>query len=368
MNVSRLPGGDPAVLAQLQQHLLHLTGQLDALQHQVNRVAAEMEQERAQLAALVSHLVVEAQAPVPDLDRNLVEFIEQLSANHDQLIALSQKLTELATQDQLVRLATLVATQQQVAELVETVRELGRDQTRTREVDEQRSRQVAELLATVQEMLTRRNQIEARQVVVDQPRLDELRREARGEFAALFLPALDGIEAILDEGRVLLVRHRQELAEMGHGPPDRGAPGAGLVHRLRSRLSGEGDAPDAGTPIGPPSGPGVPPDAQAGAARAINAWLRGLALVRDRFLALMAQEGIVAVPVARQRFDPRMHLAVQSEPRNDVPPDTIVREVRRGFRQGSRVLRYAEVVVARPLQPPTPAGPPPAQPGPPPTG
>ena len=366
MNASRMPGGDPAVLAQLQQHLLHLTGQLDALQHQVNRVAAEMEQERAQLAALVSHMVIEAQAPVPDLERSLVEFIEQMSANHDQLIALSQKLTELATQDQMVRLATVVATQQQVVELAEVVRELGRDHARNREVDEQRGRQVADLLATMRDMLTRRNQIEARQVIVDEPRLDELRREARGEFAAVFLPALDGIEAVLDEGRVLLVRHRQELAEMGQ--PDRGSGAApGLVHRLRSRLAGEGDAPDASGPVGP-SGPGGAPDTQAGAARAVNLWLRGLALVRDRFLALMAQEGIVAIPVARQRFDPRMHLAVQSEPRNDVPPDTIVREVRRGFRQGSRVLRYAEVVVARPLQPPTPPGPPPAQPGPPPAG
>jgi molecular chaperone GrpE len=362
MNASRLPGGDPAVFAQLQQRLLHLTGQLEALQSQVNRVAAEMEQERSQLAALVSHLVIEAEAPAPDLDRRLVEFTEQLSADHDQLIALSQQLTEVATQDQLVRLATLVATQQQVAELAESLRELSRAHVREQETEELRGRQVRDLLTTVQAMLTRRSQIEERQVVVDQPRLEEMRREARGEFAAVFLPALDGIEAVLDEGRALLTRHRQELADTGQ-TPDRGAAGGGIVQRIRTRLTGEGDAPDAGT-HGPPHPP--PPETQGGAAQAINGWLRGLALVRDRFLALMAQEGIVAIPVARQRFDPRVHLAVQSEPRNDVPPDTIVREVRRGFRQGNRVLRYAEVVVARPLLPPTPAGPPPATSGSPP--
>ena len=365
MNASRLPGGDPAVFAQLHQRLLHLTGQLDALQRQVNRVAAEMEQERSQLAALVSHLVIEAETPTPDLELRLVEFTEQLSADHDQLFELSQQLSEVATQDQLVRLATLVATQQQVAELVETVRELSRAQAREQETEELRGRQVSELLGTVQAMLTRRSQVEERQVVVDQPRLDEMRREARGEFAALFLPALDGFEAILDEGRALLIRHRQEVSDMGHGQPDRGergAPSTGIVQRLRTRLTGEGDAPDAGQqPVPAPEAPG-------GAAQAINGWLRGLALVRDRFLALMAQEGIVAIPVARQRFDPRVHLAVQSEPRNDVPPDTIVREVRRGFRQGNRVLRYAEVVVARPIQPPTPAGPPPVAPGSPPAG
>jgi hypothetical protein len=174
------------------------------------------------------------------------------------------------------------------------------------------------------------------------------------------LPALDGIEAILEEGRALLIRHRQELSEMGHAPSDRGGASGGIVQRIRTRLTGEGETPDVTAPGGPSAG--APAEAQTGAARAINAWLRGLALVRDRFLALMAQEGIVAIPVARQRFDPRLHLAVQSEPRGDVPPDTIVREVRRGFRQGNRVLRYAEVVVARPPQPPTPGGPPPGSP------
>lgn len=80
---------------------------------------------------------------------------------------------------------------------------------------------------------------------------------------------------------------------------------------------------------------------------ALHAWLRNLALVRDRFLTLMAQEGIQPIQALKQPFDPRLHVVVQSEQRDDVPPNTVVREVRRGFRQANRVLRYAEVVVAR---------------------
>jgi molecular chaperone GrpE len=85
----------------------------------------------------------------------------------------------------------------------------------------------------------------------------------------------------------------------------------------------------------------------AAAATALNTWLRNLALVRDRFLALMAQEGIQPIQALKQPFDPRLHVIVQSEARTDLPPNTVVREIRRGFRQSNRVLRYAEVVVAR---------------------
>ena len=85
----------------------------------------------------------------------------------------------------------------------------------------------------------------------------------------------------------------------------------------------------------------------AAAATALNAWLRTLALVRDRFLTLMAQEGIQPIQALKQPYDPRLHVVVQSEQRNDLPPNIIVREVRRGFRRADRVLRYAEVVVSR---------------------
>jgi molecular chaperone GrpE len=85
--------------------------------------------------------------------------------------------------------------------------------------------------------------------------------------------------------------------------------------------------------------------------------------MRDRFIALMAQEGIQPIQALKQPFDPRLHVVVQSEQRSDFPPNTIVREVRRGFRQANRVLRYAEVVVARAPSGPsaTPAPNPPPQ-------
>lgn len=344
------PSEQPPIATQLVQRFLQLAGQLDDLQAQVGRLNAAMAHERNQIDALIEHLGKDAEESDP-LQERLVELTEQMSADHDQYVYLSRKLTELATKEQMVRLATVVATQSQVMELAETVKELTRAQHRGNELTETRGRQVTDILTTVQAFLNRRSQLEQNEVVMDAERLEAVRREARGDFAAQFLPALDGIEGALDEGRALLARHRQELVEMNQQPPgsgasiDRHAPAGNLVHRLRTRLSGEGEASD--TPHAAHPAGGAPHESSAAAATALNGWLRNLALVRDRFLTLMALEGIQPIQALKQPFDPRLHVVVQSEPRGDLPPNTIVREVRRGFRQANRVLRYAEVVVSR---------------------
>jgi molecular chaperone GrpE (heat shock protein) len=38
---------------------------------------------------------------------------------------------------------------------------------------------------------------------------------------------------------------------------------------------------------------------------------------------------------------------VGSEARSDVAPQTVIREVRKGYRQGTRTLRHSEVIVAK---------------------
>ena len=340
---------EPPIATQLIQRFLQLAGQLDALQAQIGRLNAALAHERSQIDVLLGHLGNEAAQGDPLQDR-LVELTEQMSADHEQFAFLSRKLTELATQDQLVRLATVVATQRQVMDLFESVQELTRAQERSNELTEARGRQVADILTTIQAFLNRRSQLEEQEIVMDAERLEEVRREARGEFAVLFLPALDGIEGALEEGRGLLARNRQELADMYHlhggSSGDRQATTGSLVNRLRSRLAGEAETPEGQqshiAPAGTPT-----PESVVAAATALNGWLRGLALVRDRFLALMVQEGIQPIQALRQPFDPRLHVIVQSEQRADLPPNTVVREVRRGFRQANRVLRYSEVVVSR---------------------
>lgn len=78
------------------------------------------------------------------------------------------------------------------------------------------------------------------------------------------------------------------------------------------------------------------------------AWLRGLELVRERLLETLAGEGVEPIETVGCPFDPHRHLAMDTAPAGpDFPPGTIVAELRQGFMAGSRVLRYAEVIVAR---------------------
>ena len=75
--------------------------------------------------------------------------------------------------------------------------------------------------------------------------------------------------------------------------------------------------------------------------------------------AMASLDGVAADAVARhggvrpieaegRPFDPHRHVVVETAPAAaGVPPDTVVREIRRGYLRGEEVLRYAEVVVAR---------------------
>ncbi|KAK9819054.1 hypothetical protein WJX81_003978 [Elliptochloris bilobata] len=56
--------------------------------------------------------------------------------------------------------------------------------------------------------------------------------------------------------------------------------------------------------------------------------------------------GVEAVPGVGAPFDPELHEAIMREENDDVPDGTVLREFRRGFRLGSKLLRAAMVQVS----------------------
>jgi molecular chaperone GrpE (heat shock protein) len=360
-----------SVLLQIQNRLLHLTMQIEHIQGQVEHLIAETEQSGEQIDVVTRQLITEPVTNV--IHEQLAQLATQLVDQQDQLIALQQTASNAASQEQveqltqalaqtahqaqLEQLSQLVADRAQLANLEETLKKLTRTQFRANTLGETKEQQVASALATLQEILNRREQRQESQVLRNTQQLATVRGEARSQMAAELLPALDSLELALENGAALLARQHEQLATVTAAqnaylaalvqPPSQ-AQSPGSSGSFWARLWGKSTstpAPDASAL------PDLPEETVETAFRTISdamtAWLQGLALVRDRFVSLLAGEGIQTIDALHQPFDPRLHVAVEVETRSDVPPDTVVRVLRKGYRQRDRVLRYAEVVAAR---------------------
>ena len=164
--------------------------------------------------------------------------------------------------------------------------------------------------------------------------LTELLERERLRVIAELFPVADG----LVESRRAAERL---VASLGEGPtkPVKAAPGGSPLAALASRLFG-----------GASSESPAQQEPSAALGPALEAWLEGLRLLDRRLLGVFAREGVEPIPAVGEPFDPRCHLAVAVErpgTSSDAValPNVVVREERRGYRAGDRVLRPAEVVV-----------------------
>jgi molecular chaperone GrpE len=76
-------------------------------------------------------------------------------------------------------------------------------------------------------------------------------------------------------------------------------------------------------------------------------WVQGVSLVERRLTTLLGQLGVRQIGAPGERFDPRWHEAITTEMRTDVPEGTILSVAQPGYVLGERVIRPAQVVVAR---------------------
>lgn len=81
--------------------------------------------------------------------------------------------------------------------------------------------------------------------------------------------------------------------------------------------------------------------------QAIIGWLDGIRLARMRLLDVLAAHQITPIPTVGQPFDPHRHIAVATDTGGRAPDGVIVGQDRAGYATPTKVLREAEVVVAR---------------------
>lgn len=366
-----------ADLLQIQNRLWQLTAQLDQIQNQLQALRTDADQNTVQVTALVEALTnTQTLQPVHERLAELLTTLdatqEQVAtlvksavtvARDEQLQQLQQRLTgvarqeqleqllqEVAKQPQLERLIEVVASQAQLAEATDQVKKLTRTQFKANTLTESKEQQIENALTILRELANRRAQTpeQSQPIGATAQPATITRREARAEFAAELLPALDSIELAFTNGLLLLERQQARLTSIltqttdGVSTPQALTPAPGFWQRLL------GGAPP---PVTTMHQVGPDPKAVQEIFTTMNdafvAWLRGLALVSDRFAALLSKEEIQPIEALDQPFDPRLHVAVETQSRSDVAPNTVVRVLRKGYRQQNRILRYAEVVVAR---------------------
>lgn len=77
-------------------------------------------------------------------------------------------------------------------------------------------------------------------------------------------------------------------------------------------------------------------------------WLKGLELSVRKLEEALGTHGLEAIEAVGAPFDPKLHEAIGHEESAEHPEDTVVSELRRGYRIRDKVVRPALVKVARP--------------------
>ncbi|MEA3377864.1 MAG: nucleotide exchange factor GrpE [Chloroflexota bacterium] len=187
--------------------------------------------------------------------------------------------------------------------LEEELRKLGKAQFKANVLAQSESARWEDALATLREEEKQRERIL-------EALITERVAAARRELLETVLPAVDGVDEAMASGRRYL-RVRDLAAEK----PDLTEEQAILVSPAdRAMLGG---------------------------------WLDGLRLVRAHLLGILEAGDVTPIPTVGRPFDPYLHVAVGTTAEADVPPGTIVKEERRGYRTPDSILRYAEVIVHR---------------------
>jgi molecular chaperone GrpE len=84
--------------------------------------------------------------------------------------------------------------------------------------------------------------------------------------------------------------------------------------------------------------------AQDGAARALQT---GVSMIGQQFRSALTEAGLEEIDATGKAFDPNFHEAVSQQETADVPEGQVVQQLRKGYKLRDRLLRPAQVIVAK---------------------
>jgi molecular chaperone GrpE len=86
--------------------------------------------------------------------------------------------------------------------------------------------------------------------------------------------------------------------------------------------------------------------ASARDAKATDAFLQGVDLTLKQLLGALAKFGVNPIQTVGQPFDPASHQAVAHVPSDEIPVNSVVHELQKGYKLHDRILRAAMVTVS----------------------
>ncbi len=75
--------------------------------------------------------------------------------------------------------------------------------------------------------------------------------------------------------------------------------------------------------------------------------LQGVEMVQKNVFKILTSLGLKPMDSVGQPFDPEKHHAMMQQEAEDVEPDTVINELKKGYMVNDRVVRHAEVIVSK---------------------
>jgi len=79
-----------------------------------------------------------------------------------------------------------------------------------------------------------------------------------------------------------------------------------------------------------------------------DALRKGVELISSKLNATLSKRGLAPFESSGKPFDVHYHDALLQVPRDDVPPNTVIEEVNKGYMLNDKILRHARVIVSAP--------------------
>lgn len=246
---------------------------------------------------------------------------------------------------------------EQLAELERSITKLNRVQYKANTLSEAQEQKTTTLLTSLQEAIERQEKQIEENLVAQEERLTKEKKQARNDFAIEMLPVLDGIESAINNGYALLKRKDKEniisnVKKQTVKETIIRSKKLTLIERLKVAFTGEilievEQEQPLSDNLAKDDEILEVLEALNATKEATKAWLEGLELVKERFTALLANEGINQIETEGKLFDPRLHVALKAITDANLFPGTIASVLRKGYQQENKILRYAEVVVVK---------------------